>query len=173
MTIEEMQAKWTNIKFTEIRPSVYFAQYRHPGNGITFTEINNVSDELEEQNNRITDENHLMKLWSNLFFGIIRGQVFVYVAIWTDGKLGDGTSTGYKFVFEREKALHEKVIIELNRLNLEAQKTLSKKYFFCSGHGKAELKEDFSFFYFAGNYCKEWAEMYPEFKVRADFENYN
>ena len=56
---------------------------------------------------------------------------------------------------------------------IEAKKAKQDGWFFCSGHKLAEPKEEYGYFYFAGNYCKKYGETNSEHRRMAARENYN
>ncbi len=68
---------------------------------------------------------------------------------------------------------NEKSHATMNYWQSEALKSKQDGYFFCSGHQKAEPKEDYCYFYFMGDYCKKYAEENPEHRQMAARERYN
>jgi hypothetical protein len=83
-------------------------------------------------------------------------------AVWVlrDGR--DAESMGY----EVTKA-------DYSALNEEAGKALQEDWFYCSGCHTAKPRSEYSFFHFAGNYCKDCKEANPTRYVRAMSETYN
>jgi hypothetical protein len=83
-------------------------------------------------------------------------------AVWVlrDGR--DGEAMGYGTFVTKD----------LVRLNIEAGKAIQPGWFYCKGCGKAKPKSEYSFFYFAGNYCKDCADADPAAKIRAESESY-
>ena len=62
---------------------------------------------------------------------------------------------------------------ELAHWNELAGQSLQEGMFWCSGHNRPEPQADYDYFFFAGNYCKEWGEANPGHKKDALSETYN
>lgn len=52
---------------------------------------------------------------------------------------------------------------------------MSKKdgFFYCSGHQRVEPQSNYGYFYFMGEYCKQYGEENPEHRKMAGRETYN
>jgi hypothetical protein len=64
---------------------------------------------------------------------------------------GDREGTGIGVI----DLTNEKSHATMNYWQAEAVKSKKEGCFFCSGHQKAEPKEDYCYFYFMGSYCKK------------------
>lgn len=62
---------------------------------------------------------------------------------------------------------------EFEHWNAEAKKANEPEMFFCSGCGKAKKSEEYAYFYFSGQYCKECKEKDPNAYRMAMQERYN
>jgi hypothetical protein len=56
---------------------------------------------------------------------------------------------------------------------VEAHLSKQSNYFFCSAHQRAEPLTSYSYFHFAGKYCKEWATAHPDQYKVAINESYD
>lgn len=62
--------------------------------------------------------------------------------------------------------------IHFRRWQDEAGQAKEEGWFFCSGHVRAEQKAIYDYYYFAGQYCKEYGEQHPAHRREAASETY-
>lgn len=98
---------------------------------------------------------------------------FVYVWIkrtWDSGREGDAEAFRQpNTLYLDDPALHPTLIA------YQEQAVLAKQngWFFCTGHDRAEQEGEGFYGYFAGKFCKEYAEDHPEHRAAAAAERYN
>jgi len=118
----------------------------------------------------LTMEQNLMALYPDLFIGVFMNKDECEVSCWVN-RPQNGKPCGHEAIGS----------IDITDINLhptlykwQLSSFFAKKpnYFFCSGHGCAEPKSHFGYFYFAGNYCKKWGDEHPENRRAAARETY-
>jgi len=122
---------------------------------------------LDEEHMRKSISKDLMELYPNLWISAYSNHKELVLGVWVKRGNLDAEAIGEISITHPE--LHTKLKI------WEEQAKLAKQegWFFCSGHGLAEQKKEGFYFYFAGNYCKEWGDTNPEQRRRALVENYD
>lgn len=60
----------------------------------------------------------------------------------------------------------------LAQLNKQAGIALQPDMFWCTGHGRPELKSDYGYFHFAAKYCQQWGIEHPVEYQSAINQNY-
>jgi len=106
----------------------------------------------------------LMSLYPDLRISVCINGTYAYVWVKRDDR--DAESIGHVELVSSN--LHE----TLGKWQDEARKAKREGYFMCSGHQRAEPVEEFDFFYFAGKYCRQYAEEDPKLKEMAQAETY-
>ena len=108
----------------------------------------------------------LMNQHPNLHIAVFPNRRDLNCSVWLNRDGRDGEAIGGALV----SALDFQAILYV--MDSEAEQALQPNWFFCTGHTRAHPGELYDYFYFAGRYCKDWAEAHPEHKEAALKENY-
>jgi hypothetical protein len=114
-------------------------------------------------------EADLSKSYPSLIFLALESHASVRIDTWVKAKSSGGCGTG---ALSRLSLAQPDLHTILANLNAEAEKSLQDGWFYCSGHERAEPQDNYSYFYFTGKYCKEYAEANPSHQRAAGRETY-
>lgn len=130
---------------------------------------------LDHESERMLDLEHckkyvaeeLHKQYPDLHSSPYIGRADLLVSVWADRDGRDAEAIGHIQLFApnfREQML---------QWQEEARIAKKEGWFFCSGHSRAEKREDGYWFHFAGSYCKQYGDENPEARRAAARETYN
>ena len=109
----------------------------------------------------------LMKLYPDLYISVHTGKDGGDITVQVNRNGNDGEAIGEINLTSPD--LHTL----LSKWQDEALMAKRKGYFFCTGHVRHEKCHEGQYFHFAGNYCKEWGDQYPEERKAALNQNYD
>jgi hypothetical protein len=109
----------------------------------------------------------LMSLYPDLYISVYAGKDGAKAHVWMKRNDSDAEAIGSVDI------VSPFIRITLKKWQKEAEQAKQKGWFFCSGHVRAEKHGDGDYFYFAGNYCKQWGDEHPESRKEAARETYN
>jgi hypothetical protein len=122
---------------------------------------------LDHYHLELSLSHNLMSIYPDLYIHVYVGKDSCNVTCWVNRDNRDHESIGEIDILD--ETLHE----ILKTWQSEAKYSKQDGYFFCSGHKMAELKSNYGFFYFAGNYCKQYGIDHPDLVKKAANESYN
>jgi hypothetical protein len=125
-----------------------------------------LEQELDHKHLQALMSQDLMKLYPDLYVHIYADSNGCTVHVWVKRDGRDFESIGTLNVLDLD--FHKTLTI----WQKEALQAKQDGWFFCSGHLKAERKSDYGYFYFAGNYCKQWGDEHPNHRDMAAREDY-
>lgn len=114
-------------------------------------------------------EKEIMDIYPHLFVGEYGNYICLWVAIKYRELTRDGTAIENDITVQGWIDQDPKVLEKLAYYNEQAKQSKENGWFFCTAHKKAEPRENYGYFHFAGSYCKQYAEQHPE-KLRAALE---
>lgn len=114
----------------------------------------------------------LMTLYPNLFISCYPSSNGINLTVWINRLYEDGTPNGHEAVGSICDITDINLHPTLFEWEIEAKLAKQDNWFFCTGHEKAEPKSKYGYFYFAGNYCKQWGDEHPEQRMNAARETY-
>lgn len=123
-------------------------------------------DDLVKEHMTVSITKRLSEHYPDLYFAAHIDKLSVCISVWV--REGDRESVGITSLDILDPELHDKLSI----FQAHAEKSKQDGYFFCTGHQRAEPKEDYCFRHFLGQYCNQYAEEHPEVLSRARRENY-
>jgi hypothetical protein len=129
---------------------------------------------LTEWHQQIATETRLRVLYPDLWISIYEGIHGYAVSVWVKrstvtGAWRDAEAFGQTgMLYLDDPALHPTLV------RYQEQAALAKQdgWFLCSGHDRAEKREDGMWFHFAGKYCKQYGDEHPGKHAAARNENY-
>lgn len=123
--------------------------------------------QLDNEHMKKSIEKRLMEIYPDLHVSVHTHKNGIMVSLWVDRDGRDAEGMGELPLVELN--FHE----EMSKKQAHAEKSKQEDWFYCSGHGRAEPKSEYGYFYFAGRYCKKYGEENPEHRGAAGRERYN
>lgn len=153
--------------------------YRAEGGGrsVSLSENYNQRErELTEWHGIVATRERLMlvypDLWIALYNGIEGYDVYIWVKrTWPDStkeRDGEAIRQGDALYLD-DPSLHQTLAAAQEQAALARQ----DGWFYCTGHARAEKREEGHWFHFAGQFCKEYGEEKPNARAAAGQERYN
>jgi hypothetical protein len=173
ITYNELKQRWPLFEFEHHIYKEYGEQWtiqfdpnkgaNSPRMNIPDTSFDNINhiERIDQDHTNLRLKRELEVKYPNLYFYI--GNSNKPEAIWINRN-----GTGHEAMTTRD--FDPDTLANLNEL---AGQAMQPDWFWCSGCNEPTPKSEYSYFYFAGSYCRKWKEEHPSHFKDAMNENYN
>lgn len=153
----------------------YRAEYRGRSQSLS-ENYNQRERELAEWHRQIATQERLMKMYPDLWIAVseyVEGySLFVWIKRIWPGSTEERDAEAIRHtgaLYLDDPSLHQTLAAA------QEQAALAKQdgWFYCTGHGRAEKREEGHWFHFAGRFCVEYGKENPQARTAAGQERYN